>query len=169
MTGWGMTCEQADTAEQASLACRWRRASTSTVVDGELCADESSLGLAAALHDPAAGPAGRLVLLTPCRPDSSDPPSPALRGPGEPAGAGARRCRTPCCARWDGLPQQTAVGRPTPSSRQPAPLRLLLAEDDAVNQRVGSLLLRKLGHDVDVAASGDETVDAVHRRPTTSY
>jgi len=42
------------------------------------------------------------------------------------------------------------------------PLRVLLAEDNPVNQRVAQLLLAKLGHDVDTVADGQAALDAVH-------
>jgi signal transduction histidine kinase/CheY-like chemotaxis protein/HPt (histidine-containing phosphotransfer) domain-containing protein len=44
-----------------------------------------------------------------------------------------------------------------------APRRILLAEDNVVNQRVAVGLLANRGHDVTVAANGHETVEAVER------
>ncbi len=44
-------------------------------------------------------------------------------------------------------------------------MRVLLVEDNSVNQRVGRLILEKLGHRVDLAGNGLEAVHAVNLVP----
>ena len=45
------------------------------------------------------------------------------------------------------------------------PLRILVAEDNAVNQKLALRLLSRMGYQADVAANGLEAIDAVDRRP----
>jgi len=48
---------------------------------------------------------------------------------------------------------------------QRLPLRILLAEDNSVNQRVGLLMLERLGYLADVAGNGMEVLEALRRQP----
>ncbi|NNJ11321.1 PAS domain S-box protein [Chloroflexales bacterium ZM16-3] len=71
------------------------------------------------------------------------------------------------------LPLDIAATPPTVSDASPASenphdhrrLRVLLAEDNRVNQEVLRRLLQNLGHATDVVADGAEALDAVSRKP----
>jgi signal transduction histidine kinase len=54
-----------------------------------------------------------------------------------------------------------AVSRAETSLAERLPLRLLLADDNVVNQRVGTGLLKRLGYSVDVVANGAEVLQAL--------
>jgi CheY-like chemotaxis protein/anti-sigma regulatory factor (Ser/Thr protein kinase) len=59
-----------------------------------------------------------------------------------------------------GVPPRSSQGSIRPSKRR---LRVLLAEDNAVNQFIASRLLERMGHHVDVVADGRQAVTAVER------
>jgi CheY-like chemotaxis protein/HPt (histidine-containing phosphotransfer) domain-containing protein len=62
-----------------------------------------------------------------------------------------------------------AVSAPADQRRErceaepPRPLRILVAEDDVINQKVARRLLARLGHQADVVGSGEEVLDRVQR------
>lgn len=63
--------------------------------------------------------------------------------------------------------QQSDVGKSEETRKVPTkvqPMRILLVEDNAVNQMLASAILKKAGHKVEVAADGVEAVDAVRSR-----
>ncbi|RLK59499.1 ATP-binding protein [Actinokineospora cianjurensis] len=53
----------------------------------------------------------------------------------------------------------------TPPLTQTGPLRVLVAEDNHINQKVARLMLAGLGHHVDTVANGHEAVQAMHAVP----
>jgi len=55
-------------------------------------------------------------------------------------------------------PTPAGAGRTEPIEAPPRPLRVLLAEDNAVNRRLAEVLLRKQGHSVAVAENGRAAV-----------
>lgn len=55
-----------------------------------------------------------------------------------------------------------SAASPIPAARR---LRILLAEDNQLNQRLAVAMLEKAGHRVDVVANGSEAVEAVGRLP----
>ena len=50
-------------------------------------------------------------------------------------------------------------------SSEPQSLRVLLAEDNIVNQKVATRILQRLGYRADVAANGFEVIQALERQP----
>jgi signal transduction histidine kinase/DNA-binding NarL/FixJ family response regulator len=53
----------------------------------------------------------------------------------------------------------------SPRLAERLPLRILLAEDNSVNQRVGLLMLERMGYLADVAGNGIEVLEALCRQP----
>jgi len=54
---------------------------------------------------------------------------------------------------------------PQTRSTSTAKLRILVAEDNSVNQKVALLMLGKLGQRADVVGNGQEAIDAIRQRP----
>jgi len=58
-------------------------------------------------------------------------------------------------------PAAAPAGANEPRLAQQFPLKLLLAEDNAINQRVAALILSGLGYDIEVVDNGQRAIDAV--------
>jgi CheY-like chemotaxis protein len=55
--------------------------------------------------------------------------------------------------------------KPVAASRNGGSLRILMAEDNAINQRVGKLILQRAGYNIDLVADGNEALEAHRAHP----
>ena len=64
-------------------------------------------------------------------------------------------------------PEAVPVAKASPDARlaESRPHRILLAEDNAVNQKLALRLLERMGYSADIAESGREVLDALERLP----
>ena len=91
----------------------------------------------------------------------------AIPGEADPA-VGAVRCaddRAGPAAAASGPTGDSPYARRRAEMASEHPLRILLAEDNAVNQKLALRLLSQMGYRADVAANGLEAIQAVERQP----
>ena len=151
----------------AATARRWVAAGVpfdAVVLAGRGSGRDGQALVAALRHVGARGPEVPLVLLTPLGrhlgrdADDDRPPGPltVVTTPVRPA---------PFFRALAGVPAGPgALAGPPGGVPAPAPLRLLVAEDHPVNQRLILLMLARLGHRADLVSNGAEAVTAVRRR-----
>jgi PAS domain S-box-containing protein len=162
---WGMECTEAATS-QAALAVD-DRSWDIAILDMDL-PDQDGLSLGQALRR--RGNVAPLVLLTSVS-------YPHIRQKAEESGFSACLYKplkpldlhTVLVHQFGGPVDEVGWGRPTsyldPAIGSQYPLAILLAEDNVVNQKVALLLLDRLGYRADVAASGQEVLEALARQP----
>jgi signal transduction histidine kinase/ActR/RegA family two-component response regulator len=107
--------------------------------------------------EPGVGTSISFTILAPAgRAESLPPTSRRRRSPG------ARRSELPAASP---APPDPADTPPGPRLADRHPLRVLVAEDNVVNQRVALAMLARLGYKADLATNGLKAVDAVRRVP----
>ena len=167
LDGWGMTCSTASSAAEAQLLVATGHKLDVALLDMRL-PEMTGQQLALAIRDLPTGRDLPLVLMASSRwqPVAGERTLFAART-AKPVSSSVLRqaLLTALAAKVPtvGAPELTrtngATTSPEVSSR---PLRILLAEDNPVNQKVAQLLVGKLGHRLDTVSNGLEAVRAVH-------
>jgi signal transduction histidine kinase/CheY-like chemotaxis protein len=165
---WGLKTVSVARPDQA-LAHLKQRTFDVALFDGEMT-DLDGMALAQRVADLALAPGMRIILTSASRVRKE----PLDRGGNKPAFHGFLTKPT----RSDALREAIGLlltGEQAPLARRTGhaidttlakrrPLRILLAEDNAVNQKVVVAQLRRMGYDPDVVANGLEALTAVHRQ-----
>jgi CheY-like chemotaxis protein len=60
---------------------------------------------------------------------------------------------------------RSSIDEASARSSSPVPPRILMAEDNMINQRVGKLILQRAGFAIDLTADGMETLEAHKKQP----
>jgi PAS domain S-box-containing protein len=142
---------------------------TTAFIDLQL-PDMDALTLAHEIHAEEAIAGVKIVLITPV---SQRPDPGLLRTVGiaghliKPFKQARLREAIRALAAGESLMATTGVVEPTPAkpSRVGRPLRILLAEDNVVNQKLAVIQFKRMGHSVHVASNGRQTLDALVREP----
>ncbi|MST95317.1 MAG: response regulator [Pedosphaera sp.] len=165
---WGMTCECAATAAQALELITRSPAFDVVLLDAQI-PDADGLTLAGEIRKITGGLRLPIVLLSSVRLRSDDPRaaelgvSVSVHKPIRPAQLLDALCRA--------LSVQSQREKKAPSTpsldsslSRRMPLRVLLADDNAINQKVGLSVLNKLGYRADLAANGLEVITALEHK-----
>jgi CheY-like chemotaxis protein len=164
---WGITIEHATSSVDA-LRLLEAGAFDAVLLDGDGVIE--AIELARRIRAMVAYRDVAMILLSAARPDSLDTAFDlALAKPIRPRRLLARLTELIAPARraelFSSRPAPTGEGQADASLGRRHPLRILVAEDNPVNQRVAQLLLQKLGYVADLAADGDEVLLALDRQP----
>jgi PAS domain S-box-containing protein len=159
LESWGATCETADGAVSALELIRSDRHYDVAVLDLDM-PDMDGVALAAALHQQPGCDHLPLILLSSL---------PSAREIGAERHFTAQLLKPTHATQLHrsllgALSAPAAAPKPLDGDRPPAPpgLRVLVAEDNPINQMVASLMLKQLDCETDVAGDGVEAVAAVH-------
>jgi signal transduction histidine kinase len=169
LTKYGMRCVCVASGNEAIDRIRNDDAFDAVILDFQL-PHVDGLGLAEEIRKLPRGASLRLLLLTSVHLRAGDPRAAAARisvsiyKPIRP-----RQLLGALCQSFDqrsSSQRQSAAGHVfDPSFATRLPLRILMADDNQVNQRVGFSFLEKLGYRAEVVSNGIEVLQALERQP----
>ena len=169
-TKWGMIPHGAeDAAAGAGMASRRRTSLIWRILDLQMPGMDG-LTLATEIHKLPGAAMMPLVLLTPLGVHSDAPGSTHIVFAHRSTNPSSRRNFAKCSIRALLSPKAAARQQPPParpSNRSPSrlPLRILLCDDNAINQKVAARILQQSAIEPDLAANGREALDALDRKP----
>ncbi len=165
---WGMTVETAANSRDALALLAQGDLFDAVILDLQL-PDKDGFALAEEIRKQPAGRYVPLLALSSARPGGDDArPLPAgvcgFCPQAHPPGAVARR-PLPRAER-PGPAREESADRAAldPDLARRLPLRLLLADDNPINQKVGLSVLQKLGYQADLASNGLEVLKALEQK-----
>ncbi len=170
MTKWGMIPHSTGDAQHARDCFRDGNRFDLAIVDVQLPGTDG-FTLAAEIHQLPVAAAMPLVLLTPLglRQDAASAARIPLATyatkpvkPGQFYDALIHAFYSTKAERLEPLPPPVQV-KQSFASRQP--WRVLLCDDNSINQKVAARILQQLGYEPDLAANGREALDALYRKP----
>ncbi len=158
LQAWGLRPLLADSAGAAAALAEHAAPLSLAILDARL-AEADDPALERLLTDSAGGPAPAVILLATLGEHSAIPAAAVLTKP------------VKASALYNAIVEALGLPVPAPAARPaaspvPAPstLRILVAEDNDVNQRLVRLMLARLGHQADLAGDGRAVLAAVQQR-----
>ncbi len=167
-TKWGMTAKATQAGAQALEWLRGGERFDVAVLDMQMPYLDG-LGLAAEMRR-IPGVTMPLVLLTSMgkHADHADPMKKGfadfLTKPVKPSQLRAALSRALSGAISAPRAKRPSAGKLDPALAERLPLRVLLCDDNAINQKVGSRLLQQMGYTADLVPSGEEALAALNRK-----
>ena len=166
---WGMIPQDAGDAQQAMSFLRDGNPFDLAILDAQL-PGKDGFTLAAEIHQLPKAATMLLVLLSPLGVRQEVPPAARIpfvtfaTKPVKPASFFETLTRA--FSRTQSVPEPASPpvqAKHSLASRQP--LRVLLCDDNAINQKVALRILQQLGYEPDLAGNGREALDALERKP----
>jgi signal transduction histidine kinase len=173
LTRWlekfGMQCVVVGTSEQLLNRLREDQSFECAILDCQL-PEIDGLSMAEAVRKLPSGPSLRILLLTPVHLRARDPRAAAV-GISASVYKPIRPKQLLGALKHAFDPLRTSIRKASPNSAfdpllgTRLPLRILVADDNRVNQRVGQALLEKLGYRTQVVSNGLEVLKALELQP----